>query len=397
MLLSRSQLQDRVEVGLGRSPIVALLGPRQCGKTTLAQLIQKQRNAAYFDLENPQDTMRLQNPQLTLSLLTGLVILDETQHRPDLMPVLRVLADRKPLSCRFLLLGSASPDLVRQSSETLAGRIEFIEMAGFTLAETGPEAQSSLWLRGGFPDSFLAATDADSWAWRDNFISTFLERDIPRLGIQIPPLTLRRFWMMVSHYHGQVWNASDIAASLGVAHTTTRRYLDLLSGAFVLRQLPPWLENVGKRTVKSPKIYIRDSGLLHSLLNLPSHHTLLGHPKLGASWEGFALEQVFAFVNSRHAYFWGTHAGAELDLLVMLEGKRYGFECKYADAPGTTKSMRIALADLGLEHLWVIYPGAERYVLDKRITVVPAREIPALAEELKTGARHASPHRREEA
>lgn len=389
MLLNRPQLQDRVHVGLGRSPIVALLGPRQCGKTTLARLIEKQRHAAYFDLENPQDTMRLQNPQLALSSLTGLVILDEIQHRPDLMPILRVLADRDPLPCRFLLLGSASPDLVRQSSESLAGRIEFIEMTGFTLAETGPEAQSSLWLRGGFPDSFLAATDADSWAWRENFISTFLERDIPRLGIQIPPLTLRRFWMMVSHYHGQVWNASDIAASLGVAHTTTRRYLDLLSGAYVVRQLPPWFENVGKRTVKAPKIYVRDSGLLHSLLNLPSHHTLLGHPKLGASWEGFALEQVLAFVNTRHAYFWGTHAGAELDLLVMLNGKRYGFECKYADAPGTTKSMRVALADLNLAHLWVVYPGAERYVLDERITVVPAREIPALTEALKTGARHA--------
>lgn len=384
MMLRRLQLQDRVNAGLARSPVVALLGPRQCGKTTLARLIREQRGATYFDLENPQDTMRLQNPQLALSPLTGLVILDEIQYRPDLMPVLRVLADREPLSCRFLLLGSASPDLVRQSSETLAGRIEFVEMGGFTLAETGPATMSALWLRGGFPDSFLAVSDEDSRAWRENFIRTFLERDIPRLGIQIPSLTLRRFWTMLAHYHGQTWNGSEIAGSLGVAHTTTRRYLDLLTGAYVVRQLPPWFENMGKRTVKSPKVYVRDTGLLHSLLGVGSHHDLSGHPKAGSSWEGFVVEQLLSFVPERHAYFWGTHAGAELDLLATLHGKRHGFECKYADAPGTTKSMRIAIEDLGLEHLWILYPGTERYVLDKRITVVPASEIPVLADELQT-------------
>ena len=383
MLLNRPQLEAALQTGLDRSPVVALLGPRQCGKTTLAHLIQKRHDAVYFDLENPQDSIRLQTPQLVLSSLAGLVILDEIQQRPDLMPILRVLADRDPLPCRFLLLGSASPDLVRQSSETLAGRIEFVEIGGFTLAETGPASQSLLWLRGGFPDSFLAASDANSWAWREHFVSTFLERDIPRLGVHIPPLTLRRFWMMVAHYHGQIWNGSEIAASLGVAHTTTRRYLDLLTGAYVMRQLSPWFENVGKRTIKSPKIYVRDPGLLHYLLNVSSHNDLVAHPKLGASWEGFVVEQLLSFLPARQAYFWGTHAGAELDLLVMLRGKRYGFECKYADAPSSTKSMRIALDDLGLAHLWVIYPGTTRYALDKRITVLPASEIPSLAEELK--------------
>ena len=382
MKVVRQKLHAQIQLGLTRSPVVALHGPRQCGKTTLARLVGQQQHAAYFDLENPQDAIRLQNPQLTLSTLTGLVILDEIQQRPDLMPVLRVLADRKPLPCRFLILGSASPDLVRQSSETLAGRIEYVEMGGFTLAETGPTSQSTLWLRGGFPDSFLAANNTNSMAWREQFIGTFLERDIPRLGIQIPALTLRRFWTMVAHYHGQTWNGSEIGASLGVAHTTTRRYLDLLTGAYVLRQLPPWFENLGKRTVKSPKIYVRDSGLFHALLNLSSHHDLSGHPKLGASWEGFVVEQLLSILPARQAYFWGTHAGAELDLLMLLHGKRYGFECKYADAPGITKSMRIAMEDLGLEHLWVIHPGVERYALDKQITVLPAHAIPALAKEL---------------
>ncbi len=385
MIIDRVELRNRVELGLSRSPVVALLGPRQCGKTTLARLIQEQTGAAYFDLENAQDLAKLQAPQLVLSSQTGMVILDEIQQRPDLMPLLRVLADRSPLPCRFLLLGSAAPDLVRQSSETLAGRIEFVEIGGFSVAETGPAAQSTLWLRGGFPDSFLAENDVNSFAWRENFISTFLERDIPRLGIQIPSLMLRRFWTMVAHYHGQTWNGSEISASLGVAHTTTRRYLDLLTGAYVLRQLPPWFENLGKRTVKSPKIYVRDTGLLHALLGLSSHRDLQGHPKVGASWEGFVVEQFLSFLPERNAFFWGTHAGAELDLLVMMHGKRYGFECKYADAPGTTKSMRVALADLALTHLWVVYPGTARYDLDKKITVIPASEIAMLADKLKAG------------
>jgi len=368
---------------LERSPVVALLGPRQCGKTTLARRLQKRHAAAYFDLEDPRDVARLQNPVLVLTELTGLVILDEIQLRPDLMPLLRVLADRTPLPCRFLLLGSASPDLSRHSSESLAGRIEFVEMGGFTLDEVESSTHNALWLRGGFPDSFLATSDADSMMWRENFIRTFLERDMPRLGIQIPALTLRRFWMMVAHHHGQIWSGSEIGASLGVSHPTTRKYLDLLTGAFVLRQLPPWFENLGKRTVKSPKVYVRDTGLLHALLNISNHDELSGHPKLGASWEGFVVEQLLSVLPERHTYFWATHGGAELDVLYVAGAKRYGFECKYADAPRTTKSMRVALEDLKLEHLWIVHPGDSEYPLDERITVIPAKRIPELARGLK--------------
>jgi uncharacterized protein len=384
MEVARPTLEKHIAAAIKRSPVVTLLGPRQCGKTTLARRLQEQRGATYFDLEDPRDAARLQNPGLILSPLTGLVILDEIQLRPDLMPLLRVLADRNPVPCRFLLLGSASPDLSRQTSETLAGRIEFVEMGGFSLTEIDSTSQLTLWLRGGFPDSFLADNNTESMIWRENFIRTFLERDIPRLGIQIPPLTLRRFWMMVAHYHGQIWNGAEIGSSLGVTHPTTRKYLDLLTGAFVLRQLPPWFENMGKRTVKSPKVYVRDTGLLHTLLNISSHDELSGHPKLGASWEGFVVEQLLALLPERHTYFWATHGGAELDVLYIAGGKRYGFECKYTDSPRSTKSMRIALDDLKLDHLWVVYPGTDRYPLDEYITVIPAGDIPGVASQLTT-------------
>jgi len=279
------------------------------------------------------------------------------------------------LPCRFLILGSSSPDLIRHASETLAGRVHFVDMHGFSLQEVGPGKQRTLWLRGGFPESFLARTDRDSMAWRESFTRTFLERDIPQMEVRIPAATLRRFWTMVAHYHGQVWNGSEIAGSLGVSHPAVRRYLDLLTGAFMLRQLQPWFENVGKRVVKSPKVYIRDSGLLHGLLQLPTWENLESHPKLGASWEGFALEQILTWTGDRNAYFWATHGGAELDLLLIQHGKRWGVEFKYGDAPAVTKSMRIAMEDLKLERLWVIHPGEESYSLQDRIDCVALGDL----------------------
>ncbi len=374
-MVKRAELIDRVRYGLQHSPVTAILGPRQCGKTTLAKEIGRQHQATYFDLEDPNDQARLSNPQLALTPLRGVVILDEIQRRPELTMLLRVLADRKPLPCRFIVLGSASPELVRQTSDSLAGRINFVDMGGFTLAEVGPDQREKLWLRGGFPLSFLADGDQDSHQWRSSFIRTFLERDMPQLGIQIPPETLRRFWTMVAHYHGQTWNGSEIGASLGVSHHTARKYLDLLSGAYVLRQLQPWFENLGKRVVKSPKVYVRDTGLLHSLLGIPDWPALQGHPKLGASWEGFVIEQILSWANARDAYFWGTHSRAELDLLVLAKGKRWGFEVKYQDAPIVTKSMRIAMEDLKLERLWVIYPGLSGYPMDEKIECVPLSEL----------------------
>jgi hypothetical protein len=363
--------------------VTAILGPRQCGKTTLAREIGRQEKAAYFDLEDPHDQARLANPQLTLEALRGVVILDEIQRRPELTMLLRVLADRKPLPCRFILLGSASPDLMRQASDSLAGRVHFVDMGGFTLGEVGDDQRERLWLRGGFPLSFLADNDEDSRQWRLSLVRTFLERDMPQLGVQIPAEMLRRFWTMLAHYHGQVWNGSEIGASLGVTHHTTRKYLDLLCGAYVVRQLQPWFENLGKRVVKSPKVYVRDSGLLHSLLDIPDFPALQGHPKLGASWEGFVIEQILSWAGERNAYFWATHSRAELDLLVMAKGKRWGFEVKYQDAPTITKSMRIAMQDLKLERLWVVYPGQTGYLMDEKIECVSLSQLGQIRETLQ--------------
>ena len=360
--------------------IVALLGPRQCGKTTLARIIEKQEPCTYFDLENPVDSRRLSAPMSVLEKLPGLVIIDEVQRRPDLFELLRVLVDRPQNSTRFLLLGSASPQLIKGVSESLAGRIGFVDLAGFDIGEVGNEQRDRLWIRGGFPRSFLAIDDAASIEWREDFIRTFLERDIPQLGITIPAETLRRFWTMVAHYHGQVWNAAEFARSLGTSEVTARRYLDILAGAYMVRVLPPWFENISKRQVKAPKIYIRDSGILHSLLQSHTLANLQGHPKIGGSWEGFALEHVIGSFRTRDAYFWATHAGAELDLLVLFEGRRYGFEFKYADAPGRSRSMHIALQDLHLDHLWVIYPGQQEYALHDHITVIP---LEAVSDKLK--------------
>jgi uncharacterized protein len=373
--LERTALDARVRAALRVNPVVALLGPRQCGKTTLARTLLAAVGGEYFDLEDPVGAARLAEPMTALSTLRGLVIVDEVQRGPELFPVLRVLADRPRRPARFLVLGSASPDLLRRSSESLAGRIAFVDMAGFDLREAGESNLRKLWLRGGFPRSFLARGDADSFAWREDFIRTFLERDIAQLGIQVPPAALRRLWMMLAHYHGQIWNASEVGRSLGEAHTTVRRHLDILTGAFVVRELQPWFENVGKRQIRSPKIYIRDSGILHALLGLAGFAALEGHPKLGASWEGFALEQAILSAGERNAYYWATQGGAELDLLLAVKGKRVGVEAKYSDAPRLTKSMSVAMQDLGLRKIYVVYPGVHRYTVGKNVEVLPLSEL----------------------
>lgn len=374
-LVERTALAARVRAALRGSPIVALLGPRQCGKTTLARLIAAELAPEYIDLEDPVGAARLEEPMTALAPLRGLVIIDEVQRQPEIFPVLRVLADRPRTPARFLVLGSASPDLVRHSSETLAGRVAFVDMAGFELRELGASAQRKLWLRGGFPRSYLARSDTDSLAWREDFIRTFLERDINQLGILVSPAMLRRLWMMLAHYHGQIWNASEIGRSLGEAHTTVKRHLDILTGAFMVRQLQPWFANIGKRQVRSSKIYVRDSGILHALLGLRTVGALEEHPKLGASWEGFAVEQLILAAGERNAYFWSTQAGAELDLLLNLGGKRYGVEVKYGDAPRVTKSMNVAIGDLGLQRLYVVYPGEQKYALARKIEAVPLDEL----------------------
>lgn len=378
-MISRHRFHAAIEEALGRSPVVALLGPRQVGKTTLARQVVAERGgaaAAFFDLESPIDQHKLENPMLTLGALDGLVVLDEIQLRPELLAILRVLVDRPESRARFLILGSAAPELVRGSAESLAGRVEFVDMTGFDLDEVGEAALDQLWLRGGFPRSFLARTTDDSFAWRESFVRTFLERDLPQLGITLPAATLRRFWTMLAHYHGQVLNGSELARAFGISDKTVRSYLDILTGTFMVRQLPPWFENVGKRQVKAPKIYLRDSGLVHSLLGLSDLDQILGHPKVGASWEGFALEQILARTKQREAYFWATHSGAELDLLLFSGGRRFGVEFKRTDAPKLGRSMRTALETLALEHLWVVYPGTEIYPLAEQITAVPLKDFP---------------------
>lgn len=377
MYVTRSSLLERIRTALARAPVVALTGPRQSGKTTLAREILPEDSPNYFDLEDPASLARLEEPRTALEPLKGLVVIDEVQRRPDLFPVLRVLADRRGRPARFLILGSASGDLLRQSSESLAGRLERIEIGGFTLEELGPESAPVLWRRGSFPPAYLARSERDSLAWRKQFIQTLLERDLPQWGVRVPATALLRFWTMVAHYHGQVWNAAEPARALGVNPSTTRRYLDLLTDALVVRQLQPWHANVGKRQVKSPKVYVRDSGLLHGLLGLDSEKALFSHPKLGASWEGFVIEQVLAGEPHDEAWFWATHQGAEIDVLLRCGDRLLGVECKRTDAPRPTPSIRIALKDLGLERVAVVYPGAKRYALDDRVEAVP---LAALAE-----------------
>jgi len=364
---------------LKRFPVVAILGARQVGKTTLAASIAPTLSdrISRFDLENPSDLARLADPMLALQEPKGLVVLDEVQRRPELFPVLRVLADRKPVRTRFLVLGSAAPDLLRQSSESLAGRIAYYELPGLAVREVGFEHADRLWVRGGFPKAFLARSDRESMEWRQAFIRTFLERDLPALGVNIAADTMRRFWSMLAHHHAQLWNASEIGRSFGVADTTVRNYLDKLTDALVVRQLQPWHENLGKRQVKATKIFIRDSGLLHGLLNLPTKRDIEGHPKLGASWEGFIIDQLVQQlgVNPEETYHWRTHQGAELDLLVVRGGLRLGFEVKRTVAPTLTPSMRLAMHDLKLKSLTVVHAGDQTFPLSKQVQAVAFRDV----------------------
>jgi uncharacterized protein len=378
MLLPRPRHLAEVRLALKRSPIVALLGPRQCGKTTLAGELTA-TEVHRFDLERSIDRqMLVAAPERTLAPLRGLVVLDEVQLMPQLFPVLRVLADRRGSPARFLLLGSASLDLIRGTSETLAGRVAFVSLAGFDLTETGAYPPDRLWGRGGLPRSFLAQNDDASYRWRQDFIETFLSRDAIRFGIGLPPEALRRFWTMLAHIHGGTLNTAELGRAVSVDQKTAARYVDILAGAFLVRRLPPWFENTGKRLVKAPKIYVRDSGLLHALLGLRNATEVRSHPRFGMSWEGFALETIVGLAHAeRDAHFWATHAGAELDLLIVRGGRRLGFEFKFTDAPAATRSMRVAQADLSLARLFVVYPGTRRFELDDRIVCVPLAEMDA--------------------
>jgi hypothetical protein len=373
-MLDRPNELEALDHLLRDFPVVGIVGARQVGKTTLANAFvgQIRKNAVFYDLENPEDLARLTDPMLALKQHTGVVIIDEIQRMPELFPVLRVLADRPDLPARFLILGSASPDMSRQSSETLAGRIAYRQLNGFSLAEVGSGEHVRLWVRGGFPRSYLARTLEASFEWRREFIHTFLEKDIPQLGINIRSTTLQRFWSMLAHYHGQIWNASEFARSFGVSDNTVRNYLDVLTAALVVRQLPPWHENISKRQVKSPKIYITDSGILHALLNQRSRHDLEGHPKVGASWEGYVIEQVINHIQARpeECYFWSTFSGAGLDLLVVRGRRRIGFEIKRTVSPKITPSVRQALKDLKLQRIDVIYAGDSTFPLDAKIRAV---------------------------
>lgn len=368
----------QIDAGLADYPVVLLLGPRQCGKTTIAREIAEKRAAHFFDIEDSLCPLKPENANLMLRDLKGLVIVDECQRMPQLFELLRVLADRRPLPARFLILGSAAPDLVKGVSESLAGRVAFVPMSGFNLGEVGAEQWQKLWVRGRFPDSFLAADDERSMGWRQNFMQSFLERDIPQLGIRVPAATLRRFWTMLAHWHGQTWNAAELARTLEVSQPATRRYLDILTGSFMVRQLPPWFENVSKRLVKAPKIYLRDTGILHALLSLRDAGQALAHPRMGFSWEGFALDEALIRLRAeRDAYYYKTHGGAELDLFIAHGGRRHGFEFKFRDAPTTTHSMHVAIADLKLDRLFVVYPGTNRYPLAEKIEVLPLKDLDA--------------------
>ncbi len=365
---------------LAENPVTAILGPRQCGKTTLAHQVIGKDEGVFFDLENPTHLSRLANPLLALQNQTGVIVIDEIQRMPALFEVLRVVVDSPSFEGKFLILGSAAPSLVKGVSESLAGRVGFVDLSGFNLQEVQDTDFVPLWVRGGFPLSYLSKSDAAAYRWRENFIRTFLERDIPQLGISIPATTLRRFWTMIAHYHGQVLNTAELARALGSAEGTARKYLDILSGAYMVRQLQPFFANVKKRQVKAPKIYVRDSGILHALLALECADHIFSHPKLGASFEGFVVEEICSLAGSRNIYFWATHGGAELDVLLFSQGKTIGFEIKYTETPKITKSMRIALEDLALHHLYVVYPGNDTFPLSKTITAIPVTKLKTAAQ-----------------
>ena len=374
-MIARNSLFQTIQHALNRSRVVALIGPRQCGKTTLARQFVLPDSINYFDLENPFSLARLEQPMTTLQDLQGLIVIDEIQRRPDLFPVLRVLSDRTPLPAQFLILGSASPALLQQSSESLAGRITTIQMSGFSLEEVGVENQHQLWRRGGFPLSYLAESEQESLDWRKDFVLSFLVRVIPKMGFLFPSSGLFRFWSLLAHYHGQIWNAAEAARTLNTSETTARRYMDVLQDLFMVRQLQPWYENLGKRQVKTPKIYFRDTGLLHYLLGIRTEQELALHPRSGASWEGYVIEETIKAAQPEEVYFWGTHSGAELDLLLIKNGRRIGIECKRMDAPQLTLSMRTALDDLKLDQILVLYPGLHPYPIAERIMAVPLRSI----------------------
>jgi len=380
-MLNRPTATAAIRTALNRAPVVVLAGPRQCGKTTLARTFLSADSVNYFDLESPASLGRLDEPLTALEPLRGLVVIDEVQLRPDVFPVLRVLADRDTAPARFLILGSASGNLLRQTSESLAGRRERVPLAGLRLSEacaqagSETQAQAMLWRRGGLPPSFLAEREEDSLAWRREFIQALLERDFPQWGVRAPATAMGRFWAMLAHYHGQTWNAAEPARALGAPPLAMRRYLDALTDAMMVRQLQPWFANIRKRQVKAPKIYIRDTGLLHQLLGISGEKDLLTHPKIGASWEGFAIEQVLLAEPHDEAFFWATHQGAEIDLVLKREGALYGIECKFADAPRITPSIRNGLADLGLEKVAILYPGNRRFPLSDQVEAVPVSSL----------------------
>ena len=378
-MIERRAHAERILERLKQFPVVAILGARQVGKTTLARSITKSHRGPthWFDLESPPDLARLSDPHLALESLRGLVVLDEVQRLPNVFPILRVLADRRPRRSRFLVLGSAGPDLMQQSSESLAGRISYVTLPGLGLSEVGPERLSTLWIRGGFPLSYLAQSNGKSRVWRDSLIDTFLNRDLPQLGVNVPSSTMRRFWTMLAHWHAQVWNASEFSRSFGVSDVTVRRYLDLLTSALVVRQLQPWFANVAKRQVKSPKVYIRDSGLLHALLNLERRVDVESHPKLGASWEGFLIDQVATLygLSDEQLHFWATHTGAELDLFVQFGRRRIGFEFKRTSSPSLTRSMSSAIDVLDLHELHLIHAGKHTFPLAKGVRAVAAERL----------------------
>ena len=382
-MIERLAQIDHIKSLLSQNPIVAIIGARQVGKTTITYEIEKHWKApsTRFDCEDPHDLVRLNEPKLALKNLSGLVIIDEIQRKPDLFPLLRVLVDRENNKATFLILGSASPNLLKQSSESLAGRISYFNLNGFSLIEVGQENESKLWIRGGFPRSYLAQTDKASVTWRKDFIRTFLERDIPQLGFNIPAITLRRFWTMLAHYHGQIWNGSELGRAFGMTHASVKRYVDLLSDALVVWQLKPWFQNIGKRQVKAPKVYIKDSGILHGLLGIETMNGLENHPKIGASWEGFILSEILEklSIEPDDAYFWATHAGAELDLLVVVDGHPYGFEVKRTTAPKITPSMKNSLNDLSLKKLFVIHAGEHEFDLNEDIRAIPSHQIHSLS------------------
>lgn len=375
-MIARKPLVEKIRSRLRHYPVVAVLGPRQCGKTTLARTFLSPVEANYFDLEEPVVAEIFENPMTALRDLTGLVVIDEAQQRPELFPVLRVLSDRKDNPANFLILGSASPSLSRQASESLAGRVAVIEMEGFGTREIARGQWEMLWHRGGFPLSFLASDDELSRQWREDFIQTFLKRDLANLGFGMSPQAMGRFWTMLSHYHGGIWNGSEMANALGLAVNTVRSYLDALCETYMVRRLQPWFENVGKRIVKSPKIYIRDSGLFHSLQRIGSPADLRTHPKLGASWEGFVLESLIRFWDIEDPYYYAVHAGAELDLFFLRGGRRYGVEIKRSDAPRSRKGYAVLVSDLQLDHLFVVYPGDRVYPIGERVTALPFGKNP---------------------